>query len=173
MAESLSMDLRSRLFAAVEDCMSCRVAAARFGVAPSTAIRWQVQPAALLQSLKVVTRSRRVEEHRYDILALWAARKDITREESRAALAEIGLTVSEAGLHRFFVRRGIRAAMAAAPEARACAWLPAPPQNDHADGPSAYDRHGCTDGARGQLMATGSRPMSPTSSCPSCGPVTS
>ena len=32
---------------------------------------------------------------------------DITLEELRAGLAEIGLTVSVAGLHRFFVRRGM------------------------------------------------------------------
>ena len=42
-----------------------------------------------------------------DILTLWEARKDITLEELRAGLAEIGLHVSVAGLHRFFVRRGM------------------------------------------------------------------
>ena len=52
-------------------------------------------------------RSRRVEERGDDILALWAARKDITLEELRAGLVEIGLIVSVAGLHRFFVRRGM------------------------------------------------------------------
>ena len=43
MGQPLSMDLRCRLLAAVDDGMSCRAAAARFGVAPSTAIRWQAQ----------------------------------------------------------------------------------------------------------------------------------
>ena len=43
MGQPLSMDLRSRLLAAVDAGMSCRSAAARFGVAPSTAIRWQAQ----------------------------------------------------------------------------------------------------------------------------------
>ena len=38
MAQPLSMDLRSRLLAAVDDGLSCRAAAARLGVAPSTAI---------------------------------------------------------------------------------------------------------------------------------------
>lgn len=52
-------------------------------------------------------RSRRVEARREDILALWEARKDISLEELRAGLAEIGLTVSVAGLHRFFARRGM------------------------------------------------------------------
>ena len=111
MAHTLSMDLRSRLLAAVDDGMSCRGAAARFGVAPSTAIRWQAQRretggfAPKPQGGDM--RARRVEERGDDILALWAARKDITLEELRAGLAEIGLTVSVAGLHRFFVRRGM------------------------------------------------------------------
>ena len=111
MAHTLSMDLRSRLLAAVDDGMSCRGAAARFGVAPSTAIRWQAQRretggfAPKPQGGDM--RSRRVEERGDDILALWPARKDITLEELRAGLAEIGLTVSVAGLHRFFVRRGM------------------------------------------------------------------
>ena len=111
MVQSLSMDLRSRLLAEVDDGMSCRGAAARFGVAPSTAIRWHAQRretggfAPRPQGGDM--RSRRVEERGDDILALWAARKDITLEELRAGLAEMGLTVSVAGLHRFFVRRGM------------------------------------------------------------------
>ena len=108
---TLSMDLRTRLLAAVNSGSSCRAAAARFGVAPSTAIRWQAQRretggfAPKPQGGDM--RSRRVEERGDDILALWAARKDITLEELRAGLAERGLIVSVAGLHRFFVRRGM------------------------------------------------------------------
>lgn len=111
MAQALSMDLRIRLLAAVDDGMSCRAAAARFGVAPSTAIRWQAQRrdtgnfAPKPQGGDM--RSRRVEDRGDDILALWEARKDITLEELRLALVEIGLTVSVAGLHRFFARRGM------------------------------------------------------------------
>lgn len=111
MVQSLSMDLRSRLLAAVDDGMSCRGAAARFGVAPSTAIRWHAQRretggfAPRPQGGDM--RSRRVEERADDILALWGARKDITLEELRAGLAEMGMTVSVAGLHRLFVRRGM------------------------------------------------------------------
>ncbi len=52
-------------------------------------------------------RSRRVEDRGDDILALWEARKDITLEELRLALAEIGFPVSVADLHRFFPRRGM------------------------------------------------------------------
>jgi len=111
MAQPLSMDLRSRLLAAVDDGLSCRAAAMRFGVAPSTAIRWQAQRretgAFAPKPQGGDMRSRRVEERAGDILAIWEARKDISLEELRAGLAEIGLIVSVAGLHRFFVRRGM------------------------------------------------------------------
>ena len=43
MGQPLSMDLRSRVLAAIDDGTSCRAAAVRFGVAPSTAIRWFAQ----------------------------------------------------------------------------------------------------------------------------------
>ena len=111
MAQALSMDLRVRLLAAVDDGMSCRGAAVRFGVAPSTAIRWQAQwretgsVAAKPQGGDM--RSRGVEERAEDILDFWRARKDISLEELRAGLAEGGFQVSVAGLHRFFVRRGM------------------------------------------------------------------
>jgi hypothetical protein len=49
----------------------------------------------------------RIEERSDDILALWAVRKDITLEELRAGLAEMGLSVSVAGPHHFFVGRGM------------------------------------------------------------------
>ncbi len=111
MGRPLSMDLRSRLLAAIDGGLSCRAAAVRFGVAPSTAIRWQAQRretggfAPKPQGGDM--RSRRVEERRTDILAVWEARKDISLEELRAGLIEVGLHVSVAGLHRFFVRHGM------------------------------------------------------------------
>lgn len=51
-------------------------------------------------------RSHGVEE-RSAILALWEVRKDSSLEELRLALAEVGLIVSIAGLHRFFAWRGM------------------------------------------------------------------
>ena len=41
MAQALSMDLRTRLLAAVDSGLSCRAAAARLGVSVSSAIRWR------------------------------------------------------------------------------------------------------------------------------------
>lgn len=111
MGQPLSVDLRVRLLAAIDEGMSCRAAAVRFGVAPSTAIRWQAQWRATGSCSPKPQggdmRSRMIEERGQDILALWEGRKDITLEELRAGLAEIGLHVSVAGLHRFFVRRGM------------------------------------------------------------------
>jgi len=108
---ALSMDLRVRVLAAIDDGISCRAAAARFGVAPSTAIRWQAQRrttgSIAPRPRGGDMRSRRVEERAGDILAIWEARKDITLEDLRLALAETGLAVSVASLHRFFVRRGM------------------------------------------------------------------
>ena len=111
MGQPLSMDLRTRLLAAIDAGMSCRAAAARFGVAPSTAIRWQAQRRATGSAAPKHQggdmRSRRVEERRKDILALWEARKDITLNELRVQLAGKGLAVAISTLHRFFVRHRI------------------------------------------------------------------
>jgi hypothetical protein len=41
MPKSLSFDLRSRVLAAIDGGLSCRQAAAQFGVSASSAIRWQ------------------------------------------------------------------------------------------------------------------------------------
>ena len=111
MGQVLSMDLRRRLLAAIDDGMSCRAAAARFGVAPSTAIRWHDQRRTTGTFAPKPqggdTRSRRIEERRAEILAVWEARKDISLEELRLALMDLDLHVSVAGLHRFFVRHGM------------------------------------------------------------------
>jgi transposase len=53
------------------------------------------------------TRSRRIEEHRDAVLALYGARRDITLEELRRELYQAGLAVAISTLHRFFVRHGI------------------------------------------------------------------
>jgi transposase len=111
MAHALSMDLRVRVLAAIDEGVSCRAAAVRFGVAPSTAIRWQAQRRATGSLAPKPQggdmRSRRVEERAADILDIWEARKDISLDELRQALVGVGLIISVAGLHRFFARRGM------------------------------------------------------------------
>ena len=110
MDQPLSMDLRERLLAAIDEGMSCRSAAARFSVAPSAVIRWLAQQREIgsfaLKPQGGVMRSRRIEERRAEILAVSAAQKDISLEELRLALINLGQHVSVAGLHRFFVRHG-------------------------------------------------------------------
>jgi transposase len=90
MALALSADLRCRVVAAVEDGMSCRAAAARFEIAPSTAIKWlqrwrrtgSVQP----QSRGGDKRSHRLEAYAAAILALIDETPDITLAEIVAHL---------------------------------------------------------------------------------------
>lgn len=111
MSKALSVDLRDRVIAAVDGGMSCRQAAARFGVSASSAIRWRsrvltqgdVRPGPLGGD----RRSGRVESHAELILGLVERRSDITLAELRAALAEQGVAVGMATLWRFFRRRRI------------------------------------------------------------------
>ena len=85
MGQPLSMDLRKRLLAMIDAGMSCRSAVARFGVVPSTAIRWHPQRrtsgdfAPKPQGGDM--RWRRLKEQGDEILAAWEARKDISPTE--------------------------------------------------------------------------------------------
>ena len=111
MGKPLSMDLRSRALAAVDEGVSCRAAVRRFGIAAATVIRWHYQRrstggyAAKPQGGD--TRSRRIEAHAPTILALHAGRRDITLDELRRELGQAGVSVAISTLHRFFARHGI------------------------------------------------------------------
>ena len=91
MGQPLSMDLRTRLLSAIDAGMSCRSAAVRFGVAPSTAIRWQARRRTTGNFAPKPqgrdTRSRRIEEQREKVFAIWGACKDITLDELRVSLS--------------------------------------------------------------------------------------
>ena len=111
MSKALSVDLRDRVIAAVDGGLSCRQAAARFGVSASSAIRWRsrvrtqgdVRPGPLGGD----RRSGRIESHAGVILGLLDRQPDITLAEIEAALAERGVSVSSTSIWRFFDRRGI------------------------------------------------------------------
>lgn len=111
MSKALSMDLRNRVIAAIEGGMSCRQAAARFGVSPASAIRWRsrlrtqgdVRPGPLGGD----RRSGHIERHADLILGLVEDKADITLAELQASLAEQGVATSLTSLWRFFVRRRI------------------------------------------------------------------
>lgn len=111
MSKALSLDLRDRVIAAVDGGMSCRQAAARFGVSASSAIRWQsrvrTQGDARPGPLGGDRRSGRIESHADLILGLVDRQTDITLAELRAALAEQGVAVGMATLWRFFRRHRI------------------------------------------------------------------
>lgn len=111
MSKALSVDLRDRVIAAVDGGLSCRQAAARFGVSAASAIRWRsrlrtqgdVRPGPLGGD----RRSGRIEGHASTILGLLDRQTDITLAELRAALAEQGVETSLSTLWRFFARRRI------------------------------------------------------------------
>ena len=112
MTKPLSTDLRQRLVWAVDGGMTRRMAGERFGVAASTAVRWveqwrrtgSVQP----RPQGGDKRSRRIEAHADEILALIDETPDMTLAEIAAHLeGSHGLRVALSTVWRFFERRGI------------------------------------------------------------------
>jgi transposase len=111
MAQALSMDLRSRVLAAINGGMSCRQAATHFGVSASSAIRWR----SLVREQGDVRpkprggdrRSDRIEAHAATILGLVEATPDMTLAEIRMALSAKGPAFGIGTLWRFFERRRI------------------------------------------------------------------
>jgi len=111
MPKSLSIDLRSRVIAAISDGASCREAARRFGVSAASAIRWRslakTKGDARPKPQGGDQRSSRTEAHSAAILKLYQDKPDITLAEIRASLSENGVHVGHASLWRFFVRHDI------------------------------------------------------------------
>jgi transposase len=111
MSKALSVDLRTRVLAAVAAGASHRTAAARFGVSAASVSRWRalerrqgdVRPGPLGGD----RRSGRIEAQAALILALLAETPDITVEELRAALGERGHAFGYGTLQRFFARHRI------------------------------------------------------------------
>ena len=111
MAKALSMDLRERVIAAVDEGVSRRQVAERFGVSASSAIRWcQLQRDsgdARPMPQGGDRRSQRIEAEAVRILSLVRETPDITLEEIKAELAERGLLFSVSAIWRFLDRRGL------------------------------------------------------------------
>ena len=112
MTRPLSDDLRRRVVTAVDDGMSRREAARRFGIAPSTAIKW-VWAWCLTGSCRPRPQggdncSHRIEAQAAAVLALVEETPDMTLAEIATHLeGEHGLRVSQSTVWRFFHRRGI------------------------------------------------------------------
>ncbi len=109
MAKTLSIDIRERLVSAVDDGMTRRSAAKRFGVAASTAIKWvdqwrrtgTVEP----RPRGGDHRSERIEAHAEEVLALIADTPDVTLEELAGHLDEVhGLNVAQSTVWRLLDR---------------------------------------------------------------------
>jgi transposase len=112
MTRPLSHDLRTRLIAAVEGGQSRRAAAKRFGVAASTAIkwleRWRCEGQAVPRRMGGDRHAHRLEAHAAAILALVAAKPDITLAEIAAHLeAAQGLRASPSAVWRLLDRHGL------------------------------------------------------------------
>src|SRR3954471_3682066 len=95
MPKALSFDLRSRVLAAIDEGLSCRQAAARFGVSASSAIRWQAQrraggePRPKPQGGDRL--SHRTEAHADLIHAALAEVPDITLPELKGACRKVSV----------------------------------------------------------------------------------
>lgn len=111
MSKALSVDLRTRVLAAISGGMSGRQAAQRFGVSAASASRWRnlerANGDAQPKKQGGDRRSGQTEAHAGEILTLYEAKPDISIEELRAALAETGVAVGYGGLWRFFKRHRI------------------------------------------------------------------
>ena len=111
MPKPLSFDLRSRVLAAIDAGLSRREAAERFGVSPSSAIRWDALRRAGGDARPKPQGgdrlSRRTKAHADLIHAALAEVPDITRPELKAQLARHGACVSVAALWRFCHRHKI------------------------------------------------------------------
>ncbi|WP_408836222.1 helix-turn-helix domain-containing protein, partial [Acidisphaera sp. L21] len=112
MAGALSQDLRSRVIAAVDGGMSRNSAAARFGVAVSTAVRWlrtwreHDRPTAL--PVGGDKRSHRIEAFGAVILAAIEAQKDITLAELAELLhGDYGASFAISTIWRFLDRHDV------------------------------------------------------------------
>ncbi len=111
MPKPLSYDLRARVLAAIDAGLSCRQAAERFGVSPSSAIRWQALRRSGGDARPKPSGgdrlSHRTEAHAGLIQAALVEVPDITLPELKARLGGQGASVSVAALWRYFRRHKI------------------------------------------------------------------
>lgn len=111
MVKALSKDLRVRLIEVVSAGASCRKAAARFGVSPSSAIRWvsRWRRTGEIEARRQGgdQRSGRIEAQAGFLLAAVDITPDVTLGELQAMLRDRGVPVGIGTLWRFFERHGV------------------------------------------------------------------
>ena len=111
MARPLSNDLRERVVAAVRRGESCRVVAARFGVAVSSVVKWSqryratgsVAPGQMGGHRKAV-----LEPHRDFIIERLGQTPHLTLHRLKDELAARGVKVSHNAVWLFLRRQGLR-----------------------------------------------------------------
>jgi transposase len=111
MSKALSLDLRTRVLAAVAGGMSHRAAGARFGVSAASVSRWRQrerdQGDPRPKALGGDRRSARIEACKDLILGVLADAPDVTIEELRRALTQKGHAFGFGTIQRFFERHRI------------------------------------------------------------------
>jgi transposase len=111
MACALSLDLRRRVVAAIEDGLSTRAAARRFAIGISTAGSWYRQWRAtghVRPGRQGQPRRSKLDAYEAFILALVAANTDIALHEIAACLAEEhGVSAAPSTVWHFFAKRAI------------------------------------------------------------------
>ena len=112
MAGAYSQDLRDRVInAVVVEGMSCRAAAARFGVSGSSAIKWveRVERSGSRTAAKMGGYKRvRLEPHLAFLEGLWAEKSDITLQAlCDRLLSERGVKADTSLMSRFLRRLGV------------------------------------------------------------------
>jgi len=110
MPKAYSDDLRVRIVRAVDAGASRRSTAAKFEVSVSFVIRliqqWRTTGSARVRGTGGRPRYR-LEPHAERVDRLLAAKRDMTLEELRLALAAEGIVVSRSGVDRYLKARGL------------------------------------------------------------------
>jgi len=111
MSRPLSMDLRERVIAAVLAGESCRSAAARFGVAVSSVVKWSQRHRAtgsVAPGKMGGHRKRVLEPHLAFIMERVAQTSHLTLHRLKDELAARGVRVSHNTIWLFLRREGLR-----------------------------------------------------------------
>ena len=111
MARPLSIDLRERVVMAIVAGESCRSAAARFGVAVSSAVKWSQRyrsSGSVAPGKMGGHRKRVLEPHRAFILERIAQMSHLTLHRLKDELAARGVKVSHNAVWEFMRREGLR-----------------------------------------------------------------
>ena len=111
MGRPLSNDLRERIVNAIEAGESCRAAAARFGIAVSSAVKWAQRYRAsgsVAPGKMGGHRKRILEPHRAFIVERINQTSHLTLHGLKAELAARGVKVSHDTVWQFLRREGLR-----------------------------------------------------------------